>query len=262
MLNGFYDATGAMVTQFNRLNVISNNLANVNTAGYKEDDIVIGTYERLYKEARDNLPLENNTKEAAKFLNRNINKVPQIVEEYTIFSLGNMQKTSNPLDIALKRKNLFFSIQTPAGEKLTRAGNFNLDKDGYLVTKDGEKVLDINDNPIKIPPNAKTITIDNDANIYVDKRKITTLKIVSIDNLKTLKKVGSNMWDFIPDTIKLDTKNSTLQGFLEKSNVNPVKEMTDLIDTNRLVESYQKVMTTYMDDLNRDAIEKLANVRA
>jgi flagellar basal-body rod protein FlgF len=53
-----------------------------------------------------------------------------------------------------------------------------------------------------------------------------------------------------------------LQGFLEKSNVNPVKEMTNLIETNRLVESYQKVMTTFMDDLNKDAIEKLANVRA
>ncbi|NPA87682.1 MAG: flagellar biosynthesis protein FlgG, partial [Epsilonproteobacteria bacterium] len=59
-----------------------------------------------------------------------------------------------------------------------------------------------------------------------------------------------------------NTKNSTLQGFLEKSNVNPIREMTDLIETNRLVERYQKAMTTFMDDLQKDAIEKLGSVRA
>ena len=70
------------------------------------------------------------------------------------------------------------------------------------------------------------------------------------------------MFDFIPDTATIDPNNSTLQGFLEKSKVNPIKEMTNLIETNRLVEQYQKVMSTFMDDLNRDAIEKLANIRA
>jgi len=74
--------------------------------------------------------------------------------------------------------------------------------------------------------------------------------------------IGDNMFDFIPETAIVDSQNSTLQGFLEKSNVNPIREMTNLIETNRLVEQYQKVMTTFMDDLNRDAIEKLANVRA
>ncbi|AZV46310.1 flagellar basal-body rod protein FlgF [Nautilia sp. PV-1] len=261
MINGYYDATGAMVTQFNRLNVISNNLANVNTSGYKQDDIIIGDFERLFSEKRDELPLENNTKEAAKFLNRNLNKVPIVVEEYTDFSVGDIQKTGNPLDVALKEKNQFFTIQTNDGQKLTRAGNFNLDSQGYLVTKDGFKVLGTNNNPIKIDP-AYGVTIDKNGNIYQNHQKIATLKIVRIDNLNTLKKVGDNMYDFIPDTATVDTQNSTLQGFLEKSNVNPIREMTDLIETNRLVEQYQKVMTTFMDDLNRDAIEKLANIRA
>ena len=261
MINGFYDAAGGMVTQFNRLNVISNNLANVNTAGFKQDDIIIGEYERLFSTKRDVLPLENNTKEAAKFLNRNINKVPIVVEEYTNFSLGDMQKTSNPLDVALKQKNSFFVVDFN-GEKLTRAGNFSIDSNGYLVTKDGYKVLDNKNNPIQIPLTAKNIKIDNNANIYVDQEKIATLKIVSIDNLKTLQKVGNSMWKFNPNRAKIITNNTTLQGFLEKSNVNVVKEMTALIDTNRLVEQYQKVMSTFMDDLNKDAIEKLASIRA
>ena len=261
MINGFYDAAGGMVTQFNRLNLISNNLANVNTDGFKEDDIVIGTYERIFQEKRDILPIENNTKKAAKFLNRNLNKVPIVVEEYTDFSIGNIQKTSNPLDIALKQKNMFFVVNFN-GEKLTRAGDFSLDENGFLVTKDGHKVLDIKNNPIQIPLDTKNITIDKNANIYADNQKIATLKIVSIDNLKTLKKIGNNMWKFDPNRAIISTKNSTLQGFLEKSNVNVIKEMTNLIETNRLVEEYQKVMTTFMDDLNQEAINKLANVKA
>ena len=261
MINGFYDAAGAMVTQFNRLNLISNNLANVNTNGFKEDDIVIGTYERIFQEKRDILPIENNTKKAAKFINRNLNKVPIVVEEYTNFSIGDIQKTSNPLDIALKQKDMFFVVDFN-GEKITRAGNFNLDENGYLVTKEGYKVLDIKNKPIQIPLDTKKIVIDKNANIYADNQKIATLKIVSIDNLKTLKKIGNNMWEFNKNRAIISTKNSTLQGFLEKSNVNVVKEMTDLIETNRLVEEYQKVMSSFMDDLNQEAINKLAYVKA
>jgi flagellar basal-body rod protein FlgF len=260
MINGYYSATGGMVTQFNRLNVISNNLANVNTAGYKQDNIIIGDYERIFSEKRDSLPLENNTKEAAKFLNRSLNKVPIVVEEYTKFDIGNLQKTGNPLDLALKQKNAFFSVKTSDGEKLTRAGNFSIDSNGYLVTKDGFQVLDNKNKPIKLNP-SYPITINQNGEIYQNHELIGTLKIVKIDNLNTLKKIGNNLFDFIPGSEIIDSKNSVLQGFLEKSNVNPVKEMTNLIDTNRLVEAYQKVMTTFMDDLNRNAIEKLANVR-
>ena len=261
MINGYYNTAGGMVTQFNRLNVVSNNLANVNTPGFKQDNIIIGEYERIFNEKRDILPLENNTQEAARFLNRNLNKVPIVSSEYTDFSIGNIQRTSNPFDIALKQKDSFFVIDAN-GAKLTRAGNFNLDDKGFLINKEGFKILDTKNNPIQIPLNAKKITIDKNANIYADRQKIATLQIVSIKNLNTLKKVGNNMWQFNPNDAKIITKNTTLQGFLEKSNVNPIKEMTELISTNRLVEQYQKVMTTFMDDLNRDAIEKLATTKA
>jgi len=261
MINGYYDVTGAMVTQFNRLNVISNNLANVNTPGFKQDDIIIGDFERLFSEKRSELPIDNNTKEAAKWLNHNLNKVPQVVEEYTDFSIGNMQRSSNPLDIALKRKNLFFTIDTPNGEMITRAGNFELDENGFLVTSEGNKVLSTKNKPIRIPPNISKLVIDNNANVYANDQKIATLKIVSIDDLNTIKKVGNKMWEFVPGSEKISTNNSTLQGFLEKSNVNPVREMTELIETNRLVEQYQKAMITFMDDLQKDAIDKLGSVK-
>ena len=262
MINGYYDATGGMVAQFNRLNVISNNLANANTAGFKQDDIIIGDYERIFKNSRDNLPLQNNTYQAAQFINRNLNKVPRVIKEYTNFSLGDMVKTSNPLDLALKQKNSFFLIKTPAGLRLTRAGDFSISSKGYLVTKQGFWVLNTKNEPIKIPANAKNISINQNAEIYVDGNKIATLNVVSVENLQSLKKVGDTMWSFQPGAIATNTKNTTLQGYLEKSNINVIRQMTALIDTNRMVEEYQKVMTTFMDDLNRDAIEKLASVRA
>jgi len=141
MQTGYYSSAAGMVTQFNRLNVISNNLANVNTDGYKEDNVIIGDFMRLYQQKRDELPNEDNTKEAAKFLNRTMARAPQIVDEYTNFSVGNMEKTSNELDVALTRKDLFFVVKTPQGIRLTRDGSFSLNDEGKLVTKEGYAVL-------------------------------------------------------------------------------------------------------------------------
>ena len=118
MQNGYYQATAGMVTQFNRLNVISNNLANVNTIGYKRNDVVIGDFARIFKETQDELPLKNHTKDGAKFLNRTLDRVPQVSEEYTDFSAGGFKYSSNTLDFAIKRDDAFFLVDTPNGVKL------------------------------------------------------------------------------------------------------------------------------------------------
>ena len=91
MNNGYYQATGAMVTQFNRLDVITQNLANVNTMGYKRQDVVVADFERIFKEQRDILPLNDHTKDAAKFLARSIDRVPNINDVYTDYSAGGMK---------------------------------------------------------------------------------------------------------------------------------------------------------------------------
>jgi flagellar basal-body rod protein FlgG len=279
MQNGYYNVTGAMVTQFNRLDQISNNLANLNTNGFKRDDQVIGDFMRLYQEKRDELPLNNHTKPAAKFLNRSLNRVPRIVERYKDFSLGSMVKTGNKLDLALGEKNLFFVIDTPNGYKLTKDGAFLLNENGEVVTKDGFKVLSKdyfkNNQALEIPSRAKDISIDKSGRIlYLDQtdmgqlKYLNTIMVVKVDDIQNLKPIGDNMFDYdsndgIENHITIvDKPVSVYQGMIEKSNVNPVREMSALIETNRLVEMYQKAMTTQMDDLNRDAITKLASVRA
>ena len=277
MQSGYYNTTGGMVTQFSRLDLISNNLANLNTTGFKRDDVVIGDYLRLFETHKEQLPIEDHTRKAAKFLNRTMNRVPIISEEYTDRSVGSLAQTDNPLDFALQRDNAFFVIKTPDGIRYTRDGNFNIDNDGRLVSKDGHLVLSrdgLDSQEGIIIPTGMHLEGDNDGNLYLrninndaiaEQINIGALAVVGFENPRYLKKVGKNLYEYPQD--RLDERdimqNSAMiaQGFLEKSNVNAVLEMSSLIETNRLVDMYSKVMKSHMDDLNTEAITKLA-VRA
>lgn len=268
MQTGFYAATGGMVTQFNRLDSISNNLANANTAGFKRDDVVIGDFMRLYKESRDELPLENHTKEASKFLNRSMDRVPQVVEQYTDKSLGGIMQTGNQLDFALQRENAYFAIETPEGVRYTRDGEFTLNENGRLVTKEGFAVLprEYFDSPAYIDlPLDQRVTFDRDGNYYIDDEIAGNMGIFEFENQDYIKKEGGNLYRELrenQDRRVLEGSGALVQGFVEKSNVNPVLEMTALIETNRMVDMYSKVMNSHMDDLNSEAINKLATIKA
>ncbi len=270
MQTGYYQAAAGMVTQFNRLDLIANNLANVNTAGYKQDDVVIGDFMRLYKESRDELPNQNQTKEAAQFLNRTMARVPHIVERYTNFRAGNLEKTDNTLDVAFSRENLFFLVKTPQGLRLTRDGSFTTNEEGKLVTKQGYEVLPSNyfstGATIDFDGTEEAITIDKNGIISTNLpgtaqlTPMSQLFVFQPDNPKFLKKVGDNLYVYEHEAEykPLEESSAVRQGFIEKSNVNAVKMMTQLIETNRLVGMYQKAMDTQMNEMNRDAIDKIS----
>ena len=267
MQSGYYDVTGGMVTQFNRLDVISNNLANLNTTAFKRDDVIVGDFKRIFQEKQDQMPIKNNTKEAAKFVNSSIDRVPYIVEQYTNFKQGGIKQTGNNLDFALKDKNAFFMVKTPDGLRLTQNGSFILNNKNELTTKEGYPVIPANyfknSQFIKIPQNSNLVS-DKSGNLYADNNNIGKLYIATSNDIKSFQKDGDNLFKF-PDINKIipsAKKDIVAQGALETSNVNPVLEMVGLIETNRLVEMYQRVMNSQMNDLNSDAINKLASVRA
>ncbi|PAF49391.1 flagellar biosynthesis protein FlgG [Helicobacter sp. 12S02232-10] len=277
MQNGYYSATGGMVTQFNRLDLISNNLANLNTNSFKRDDVVIGDFLRLYQTHQETLPIKNQTRDAAKYINRNLDRVPIISEEYTDRAMGAMSRTENPLDFALQRENAYFAIQTPDGIRYTRDGSFTIGTDGMLSTKEGYHVLSrvgLDNQGGIMMAQGMEIEADKNGNLYFrdtaneaigETLAAGAIAIVSFANPKYLKKVGKNLYEYPEDKINerenLIAPNSLVQYFVEKSNVNAVTEMTNLIETNRLVDMYSKVLKTHMDDLNTEAISKLA-VRA
>lgn len=275
MQNGYYTATGAMVTQFNRLDVISNNLANINTTGFKRDDVVIGDFKRIYQEYQEELPIKDHTKEAAKYLNASIDRVPQVSEQYIEFRQGGLKSTANSFDFALKREDSFFMVETPNGLALTRDGSFVLNDEGILTTKEGFKVIPgtyfQNKQYIRVEQN-NTFSVDKSGNIYMADDTVETLQegeipngrlyIAQIEDLKSLEKIGDNLYKFDIEKVR-DLKDADVvaQGFLETSNINPVSEMVGLIEAQRMVEMYQKVMTSHMNDVNNDAINKLATTR-
>ena len=270
MQTGYYSSAAGMVAQFNRLDTISNNLANVNTAGFKEDNVVVGDFIRLYKEARDELPNENQTKEGAQFLNRSLAIAPQIVDSYTDFSLGSMQKTENNLDFALSKEGVFFAVKTPQGVRLTRDGSFTTNDEGKLVTKQGYEVLPSDyfkgGSAITLDPQNSIVQTDSNGQMRVNTGNTlemtpsAKIMVVQPDNLALLKKEGDNLFRYDNASEFEDVENSgaVTQGFVEKSNVNAVKMMTQMIETNRLVGMYQKAMSAQMDDMNTEAITKIA----
>ncbi len=270
MQSGYYSAAAGMVTQFNRLDTIANNLANVNTVGFKEDNLIVGDFMRLYTEARDELPNENNSKDGAEFLNRTMTRAPQIVDSFIDFSVGNMQKTDNEMDFALSKEGLFFLVKTPEGVRLTRDGSFTTDDEGKLMTKQGYEVLpsEYFKTGATINFNIEETILESDKNgqLYTNlpnQVKMTLgskLFIAQPENIALLKKDGDNLYryDNEVELVSVEESGSILQGFVEKSNVNAVKMMTQMIETNRLVGMYQKAMESQMDDMNNDAINKIA----
>jgi len=270
MQSGYYDSAAGMVTQFNRLDTIANNLANVNTAGFKEDSLVVGDFMRIFKEARDELPNANQSEDGAAFINRTMNRAPQIVDAFTNYSVGNMQKTDNPLDFALSREGLFFVVDTPQGVRLTRNGSFTKSDEGKLVTKEGFEVLPSDylgtNSRMRLDREDSVIEVDKNGQIYTNIQGTVKLTlrskffIVQPENIQLLEKEGANLYKYekIASAKSLEESGAVRQGFIEKSNVNAVHMMTQMIETNRLVGMYQKVMDSQMNDMNRDAITKIA----
>ena len=267
MQNGYYSTVGAMVTQFNRLDVISNNLANVNTTAFKRDDVVIGDFKRIFQEYQEKLPLPNHTKEASKFVNAAITRVPQVVEQYINYHQGGIKNTGNPLDFALQREDVFFMVETPNGIRLTQNGSFMINQEGFLATKEGYLLLPstyFTDKQYINVPQEERLSADKMGALYAGADELARLLIVQSDDVKRLTKEENGLYRFetLSELRELADANVVAQGFLETSNINPVTEMVNLIETNRLVEMYQKVMHAHMNDLNTDAITKLASIKA
>lgn len=269
MQTGYYAATGGMVAQFNRMDTIAANLANVNTSGYKKEHLITGDFARLYKEARDELPIKNHTEQAAQYLNRSLSRVPQISDAYTDFSLGTLQATENTFDIALSKEGQFFAVNTPQGVRLTRDGSFTMNQDGKLVNKQGHEVMGVDKKGITFTPQNEIVTLDKNGQFSTNVPGSTqmiagaSMLIVQPQNLRMLTKEGENL--YVPDPADpltpIAQSGGVMQGYVEKSNVNAVNEMIALVEANRLVGMYQKAMDSQMNDLNRDAIEKIAVTR-
>lgn len=249
MIRGWYTGASGMNAQQNKLDAISNNLANVDTAGYKRDVTVSKSFPELLIR-RMNLDGVYETSVGSADAAPVVGKLGLGVEtneNYTVFAQGSFKQTDTNTDIAFGGKG-FFTVQTPVGERYTRDGNFFIGKEGILETKDGYPVLGEN-GYIRID-NDK-FTVNEDGMIYSSENNdvIDRFKVVRFDNERYLKKMGSNLYssnDISGEAVIAEGSQRPrfLQGYMESSNVNVVNEMVQMIEVNRAYEANQKTITS------------------
>ena len=249
MIRGWYTGASGMNAQQNRLDAISNNLANVDTAGYKRDITVSKSFPELLLR-RKNLDGVYETPfgsaEAAPVIGK-LGLGIETNENYTDFAQGSFRQTDQNTDVAFGGKG-FFSVQTPLGERYTRDGNFIIGKEGILETKDGYPVLG-EKGFIHVENDKFTVNEDGIISSQEDSEIIDRFKVVRFDNERYLKKMGNNLYSAndISGSAHIaegSERPRFLQGYMETSNVNVVNEMVQMIEGNRAYEAKQKTITS------------------
>jgi len=245
-----------MITQMKRMDVVSNNVANVNSTGYKRDGVATQSFaEEFIKRLNDpGLQMYGGAVKLGK-----ITSGVFVDTVFTNFASGSVNATGNALDLALMGDGFFaVEINTGSGvsEKYTRNGEFTL-ADGRLVTRDGAAVLGQN-GAVTIPEG--DITIDESGNIYSNGDYVDTLKLVDFEDRSTLRSIRDTMYETTADSVFKDASGTVCQSALESSNVNSAREMVDMITVNRAYEANQRSILTIDATLAR-TVNDLANKR-
>lgn len=249
MIRGLYTSAVGMMTQMQKMDVVSNNIANSDTTGFKKDTTVVRSFsEELTKR------LDDPKYRLIKF-NQGIGNMSLGVfvdEVYTDFSTGSFKETGGSLDCAISGDGFFAVNVTDQNgqttEKYTRDGSFTLDINNNLRTTEGNYVVGEGGN-ITVPNGV--ITIDSKGNIYSNNEFVDKLKIVDFSNKESLRKVGDNLYETIDESNQTDFTGNIVQGRLESSNVNPVQEMVKMISLARNYEANQKMVQTHDSTLSR-----------
>lgn len=248
MLRGLYTAASGMLAQVAKMDVITNNLANASSIGYKRDIASFDLSFAAFKQPP-----------GVQLVSQFIGSSPVLFMKYnTDFSTGALQRTDNPLDIAIEGSG-FFVIQTPNGTKYTRNGSFSRDSQGQLVTCDGLPVLGKKGGPISLV--GEKIEITTLGEVFVDGQLADTLRIADFSPPNVLVKEGNGLFAIIDPTVQENPAvgASVRQGSLENSNVSPVAQMAELIETMRGYEAYQKVIQ-FLDETLGQMNNKIGQV--
>jgi flagellar basal-body rod protein FlgF len=249
-------AVGALAYE-KRLQIISNNLANANTVGFKQDQSQFHLLDLSdLPEVSTQTGITSNISQTDLFWNQ--------FKVYTDHAGGSLKNTGNDFDLALVGKG-FFCVQTPDGIHYTRKGDFTLNAEGVLVTRNGWPVLgeggEISVDGQENPHRYKKFSVDEDGNISVDGNQIDRLRLVDYPQPDALIKVGETLFKpanpGLGGTPAEDTRVS--QGFVELSNVDAVKMMTEMIEVLRGYESYQKIIRS-VDEVNSRAINEIGKM--
>ncbi len=231
MDQGIYTAAAGANVMQDRLAMISNNVANSNTTGFKRDEMQISQFSRQL--------------DTAMLAEGDFKRVPVDVlasNIYTDLSSGGLHETGNSLDVAILGEG-FFVVESPEGQRLTRNGSFGRSPEGLLVTQQGFLVQGEGG---EIAIGDGDIFIEGDGTIRQNGQVLDRLQVAGVDSAD-IERAGLGLYKIREGAQQVEVSASIQQGAIESSNVEPVKEMVNLINTQRAFESFQKVIKTFDD---------------
>ncbi|MCL1890033.1 MAG: flagellar basal-body rod protein FlgF [Desulfovibrionaceae bacterium] len=259
MQNSMFSGLFGALTNEHRMNSIANNLANINTTGYKRDSLAFRDTFIMFAHDHVMEPIAN-VRSQKLFPDPQHRARPRLAVALTDFEQGGLKVTGAPLDLAISGEG-FFTIRTPLGDYYSRNGHFRLNAEGMIITEQGFPVLG-DGGEIILPPGIKDLVIAADGRIFGDDVLLGQIGMVSVDNLRNLEKMGGNLYRARngAQVQEIAAPGEMVQGFLEMPNVDVVYEMVNMIEAHRQFEAYQKVMQT-SDTVDREAITRVGRNR-
>lgn len=244
MNSGYYAACAGLKTQTQALEFIANNLANINTTGYRSQQVTFRSFFAAARAASTNP------------LNRAVNDFNILGGTRLDLSAGNLQSTGNPFDVALEGDG-FFAVQTNAGIMYTRNGNFQVSAKGQLITAQGDAVLG-DDGPITVP--SGDIAISTDGTLSEAGAVVGKLRVIDFPSDTWLVPQGNSYYLGPDANARPAARAYVRQSMLESSNVNPVLGMVSLISVQRHADMMQRALSAYYNEFNRVATNDLPRV--
>ncbi len=259
MQNAMYTGLFGALSNEHRMNSIANNLANVNTTGYKRDVLAFKDTYAMYAHEQILEPVTHLRAEPLFPEPVHLARA-RIATSQTDFEQGSLKITGAPFDVAISGDG-FFKVQTPQGEFYTRNGHFRLTPEGLLITEQGYPVMG-DGGELTVPPGVAHINITEDGRIFADNLLVGQIALVSVDEPRNLEKMGHNLYR-TKQGAEVEEQAVTgfvVQGFLETANVDAVYEMVNMIEAQRQFEAYAKVMQT-SEAIDKEAITKVGRGR-
>lgn len=262
MLKNIYTPVAGAIAHERAMETLANNLANINTAGFKGDNVTFTLLEpEPYKNYPSPLPPANFKVDLNEIgpLKGNDMAYVGIAAVERDFSQGPAVTTHNKLDFMIEGKG-FFEVHTNEGPRYMRAGDLTLSEDGALVSKSGDPVLGEQG---VIYLRSSQFEVNHLGEIFQDDQYVDRLNLFEFADPKSLERVGANYYFYggPPEEIALSTSSRIRQGFVEGSNVNAIKNLTSLITAHRSYEAYQKAVSNF-DQIMEKSSNSLGDVRA
>ena len=236
MVRGLYTAATGMTVQRNKMDVLTNNIVNAETPGFKSDNLITSTFNQVMLSRID----DPNVSFVGSPTVGGYDFGSHVDELVTNFSGGTLEQTGKDADLSLNGDG-FFAVETAGGQtRYTRSGNFTVNNQGYLVTQDGGYVLGQNG---RIYVGAQKFAVSDKGEVTGETAKTDTLRLVTFNDLGVLRKEGNNLYNVYGNAAPVQSVNTTVsQGVLEGSNVDMSNEMVDMVSVYRKFEANQKIV--------------------